>query len=111
MGAIGTPNAGVNGSPTSANGFNGSKKGIAFEELWTGRPCKDRLAEYDLDIGDLIIRKNLLAAHRRVLGILAGVCPRYHAYPGEKSTRFLPTSAKRMGSIVVHLRSTESKYS
>jgi hypothetical protein len=63
--------------------------GDTVEELRTCRPGEDQLAECDLDAGDLILRKNLLAVYGRVLGVLAGDSPGHHAHPKEKGTGFL----------------------
>jgi hypothetical protein len=65
------------------------EEGSVAEELRTGGPGEDRLAKCDLDVGNLRLRENLLAAHGRVFGVLVGECPGHHAHPKEKGSGFL----------------------
>ena len=59
-------------------------------ELRSSGLGEDRVAEYDLDTGDLRIRENPLAVYSgRILGVLAGESPGHHAHPKEKGTGFV----------------------
>ena len=70
------------------NGPCTSAVGSTVEELRSGEPGEDGLAEHDFDVDDLILKENLLAAHSRVLGIVRGESPGHDVYPEEKQTRF-----------------------
>ena len=63
--------------------------GNVVEELRTSGPGEDRLAKCDLDVGNLRLCENLLAAHGRVFGVLVGESPGHHAHPKEKGSGFL----------------------
>ena len=63
--------------------------GDVVEELRTGRPDDDRLSECDLDVSNLKLCKNPLAADGRDPGIITGESPGHHAHPKEKGTGFL----------------------
>ena len=59
-------------------------------ELRASASGEDRVAEYDLDTGDLRIRENPLAVYSgRILGVLAKESPGHHAHPEEKGTGFV----------------------
>jgi len=62
--------------------------GDVAKELRTGGPGEDQLPECNLDsdVGDLRLRKNVLAADGCDLGVVAGECPGHHAHPEEKGT-------------------------
>jgi hypothetical protein len=62
--------------------------GDVVEELRSGGPGEDGLAECDFDVRDLILGENLLAAQGRDLSVDAGESPGHHAHPKEEGTRF-----------------------
>jgi len=71
--------------------------GEVVEEPRSGGPGEDGLVVCDFDVGDLGIGKNLLAAHGRDLGIVAGECLGHHAHPKEEGIGFLSDFGKADG--------------
>ena len=79
------------------------------EELQPGVLGVDRLTKRDLDAVDRILQEELLSARGGTFGVVGGESAGKYAHPQEEGTRFLLASAKRTGSMLVHLRSIESK--
>ena len=72
-------------------------EGGVSKKLRTSRPGEDRLAECDLDVSDLILGEDLLAARGHTLGGLAGERLWHHTHPQEKGTGVLSDLSKADG--------------
>jgi len=76
------------GSEGTAYVGGGKVGGDVIEQLWASGLGVDSLPEGDLDIGNVSVAENVLAAVGRCLGILVGQSPRKDANPEMERTGF-----------------------
>jgi hypothetical protein len=88
----------------------GIDEGDVVEELRSSVPGANRLTERKLDVGDRILQEELLAARGRAFGLFGGERTRAVRPPTRRGDQVpYSASAKRTGSMLVHLSSIESK--